>query len=99
MEKGHEKGASQSTDTNRPSATPEAEFAKAPSEKIARQEQDVKQKSSRANKTEEPTSDRLLTQTGRGDTVAGSSANNVAQQERNVKREHSREMETIGAFH
>ena len=39
-----QKEASQSTDTNSPSATPEAEFAKAPSARVTQQEQDVKQK-------------------------------------------------------
>ena len=39
-----QKEASQSTDTNSPSAMPEAEFAKALSAKITQQEQDVKQK-------------------------------------------------------
>lgn len=39
-----QKEASQSTDTNSPSATPEAEFAKALSARITQQEQDVKQK-------------------------------------------------------
>lgn len=38
------KEASQSTDTDSPSATPEAEFAKAPSARVTQQEQDVKQK-------------------------------------------------------
>lgn len=39
-----QKEASQSTDTNSPSATPEAEFAKAPNARVTQQEQDVKQK-------------------------------------------------------
>lgn len=39
-----QKEASQSTDTNSPSATPEAEFAKALHARITQQEQDVKQK-------------------------------------------------------
>lgn len=39
-----QKEASQSTDTNSSSATPEAEFAKALSARITQQEQDVKQK-------------------------------------------------------
>ena len=39
-----QKEASQSTDTNSPSATPEAEFAKALSARLTQQEQDVKQK-------------------------------------------------------
>lgn len=39
-----QKEASQSTDTDSPSATPEAEFAKAPSARVTQQEQDVKQK-------------------------------------------------------
>ena len=41
--------------------------------------------SSGENKTEEPTSDRLLTQTGRGDTVAGPSTHTVAQPGKGVK--------------
>ena len=39
-----QKEAPQSTDTNSPSATPEAEFAKAPNARVTQQEQDVKQK-------------------------------------------------------
>jgi len=39
-----QKEASQSTDTNSPSATPEAEFAKAPNARVTQQEQNVKQK-------------------------------------------------------
>lgn len=39
-----QKEASQSTGTNSPSATPEAEFAKAPNARVTQQEQDVKQK-------------------------------------------------------
>lgn len=39
-----QKEASQSTDTNSPSATPKAEFAKAPNARVTQQEQDVKQK-------------------------------------------------------
>lgn len=39
-----QKEASQSTDTNSPSATPEADFAKAPNARVTQQEQDVKQK-------------------------------------------------------
>lgn len=39
-----QKEASQSTGTNSPSATPEAEFAKALSARLTQQEQDVKQK-------------------------------------------------------
>lgn len=43
-EKKAQKGALQSTDTNSPSATPEAEFAKAPNGRIAQREQNVNQK-------------------------------------------------------
>lgn len=52
-EKRAQKGASQSTDTNSPSATPEAESAKAPTKNIAQQEQNVNQKHSRELETVE----------------------------------------------
>ena len=47
------------------------------------------------SKKEEPTSDRLPSLPGGLDTVAGSSGNNVAQQEQNVKPKSSRELETV----
>lgn len=46
-----QKEASQPTDTDSPSATPEAEFAKVLSAKITQQEQDVKQKSATTRKS------------------------------------------------